>query len=205
MERRALGLGCIALIVKILTSAPGLILRTLEQRDVPLLARWRSDPKVIESYVVYRGKVREKDVRKEFLSRRRERARDRLTGRFIEYRACVVDLDGRPVAFVQYHRLRTSDAERVGYPLDERSYEMDLFIGDLTLRGKGLGTRIIALTRDYLHKWRGAIRIVAVPYAENEWSIRAFEKAGFRRVRTLVGAYRGVPGVKGDGVLMEYP
>jgi aminoglycoside 6'-N-acetyltransferase len=192
-------------VVKVLASAPGLRLRALEEEDVPLLARWRSDPKVLESYSALRGKVREKEVRREFLSRGRERTRDRATGRFLEYRACVVDLDGRPVVFVQYHRLRTSDAELVGYPRDERSYEMDLFIGDLTLRGKGLGTRIIALTRDYLHEKRGAVRIVSVPYAENERSIRAFEKAGFRRVRTLEGAYYGRPGEKGDGVLMEHP
>ncbi|MCI4357007.1 MAG: acetyltransferase [Thermoplasmata archaeon] len=99
-----------------------------------------------------------------------------------------MDLDVRPVVFVQYHRLRTSDAELVGYPRDERSYEFDLFIGDLTLRGKGLGTRVIALTRDYLCGERQAVRIVAVPSAENDRSIHAFQKAGFRRVRTLEGA-----------------
>jgi aminoglycoside 6'-N-acetyltransferase len=191
--------------VELLASVPGLRLRALEEADVPILARWRSDPKVMESYAVYRGKVPEREVRKEFLSQGWKRARDRATGRFLEYRACVADMDGRPFAFVQYHRLRTTDAELVGYRREERSYEMDLFIGDLTQRGKGLGTRIIALTRDYLCEKRGAARIVATPQVENERSIRAFEKAGFRRVRTLVAAFKGLPSADGVGILMEYP
>jgi len=186
----------------VLYSENDLVLRAMEEQDVPLVARWRSDPRVVQDYAVFHGPMSEGQARAEFLGP--GRSRDTATGRFYEYRACIVDQDAVSVAFVQYHRLRTSDATLLGYPREERSYEMDLFIGDLDRRGRGLGTRIIGLTRVYLEKMRGSERTLAVPFAENLASIRAFEKAGFRKVRVVEGAYRGRPG-RGDGVIMEYP
>lgn len=187
--------------MKVLWSTPDLVLRALEDRDIPLLARWRSDRRVMDSYAVLRGRVSAAQVRSLFF--RDARSRDPATGRFYEYRSCIVEERGTPVAFVQYHRLRTSDAQLLGRPSDEHSYEVDLFVGEPELWGKGLGSKIIALTRDHLRSHRGAVRIVAVPYADNARSIRAFEKAGFRRARTLPGAYAAQG--RGDGVLMEFP
>lgn len=186
--------------VTVLRSTPDLLLRGLEDRDVPILARWRSDPRVMESYAVYRGPMTETQVRSDFFGG--SPARDRSTGRFFEYRACMVEERGTPVAFVQYHRLRTSDIIQVGSSPSERSYELDLFVGDVDRWGQGLGPRVIDLARDYLIKVRGAVHVIAVPYADNSRSIRAFEKAGFRRTRTNRGAYAALG--RGDGILMEY-
>lgn len=189
--------------MKILRSTSNLMLRSFEEQDVPILARWRSDERIMESYAVYRGAVSEAQVREEFLPKGHDRPRDQGTGRFYEYQACIVEEQGRAVAFVQYHRLRTSDADLIGYPRGERSYEMDLFVGDPNRWGRGLGTRAIVIARDFLREHRGAVRVLAVPYADNARSIRAFEKAGFHVARTLAGAYpvRG----RGAGVLMEFP
>ena len=184
----------------VLRTTPDLVLRRLEERDVPILARWRSDPRVMESYAVYRGPVTETQVRSDFFGGRP--SRDRATGRFFEYRACMVEERGTPVAFVQYHRLRASDLVQVGSSPSERSYELDLFVGDVDRWGQGLGPRVIEMARDFLIEARGAVRVIAIPYADNSRSSRAFEKAGFRRTRTIRGAYAALG--RGDGILMEY-
>ena len=120
--------------MKVLWSTPDLVLRALEDRDIPLLARWRSDRRIMDSYAVFRGRISAARVRALFFGD--PRSRDPATGRFYEHQACIVEERGTPVAFVQYHRLRTSDAHLVGRPRDERSYEVDLFVGARTL-GKG--------------------------------------------------------------------
>lgn len=185
----------------VLRSNTDLLLRDLEERDIGLLARWRSDPRVMENYAIYRGEVSEAQVRSAFLQSSASPEPD--TGLSIDYHACIAEDHGRPVAFVQFHRLRSSDAELVGYPRDEQSYEMDLFVGDVGRWGQGLGSRIIGLTRDFLRDGRGAGRVIAVPVADNARSIRAFESAGFRTVRIIAAAYASIG--RGDGVLMECP
>jgi len=187
--------------VKTLANKDGLLVRGVESVDIPILARWMSDLRVMEYYVVHPRSVSEEEVRGQFLSKGRDQARDRSTGRFYEYRACIAEAEGRPVAFVQYHTLRYADSELFGYPSGRRTYVVDLFIGNPELWGKGLGTRIIDLTRDYLCKARRATRVVANPRADNSRSIRAFEKARFRKVRLL----RVNEKIPWDSWLMEYP
>lgn len=185
--------------MRILASAGELSLRTVDDCDAGILARWRSDPRVMLAYAVYKGPVSESNVRSRYLTG--HSPRDRATGRFYEYQACIVEERGQPVAFVQYHRLRSSDADLTGYPLDRAIYEMDLFVGNVELWGRGIGSKSITLTRDFLLRSRGAERVIAIPQADNARSIRAFERAGFRRVRSVSGAYAMLG--RGDGVLME--
>jgi RimJ/RimL family protein N-acetyltransferase len=69
---------------------------------------------------------------------------------------------------------------------------LDLFIADADLIGKGLGTEIISTFVDEVVFARPeTVACVADPDARNAASIRAFEKAGFSRVRELVDATDG--------------
>ena len=184
----------------IMYSAPGLLLRAAEAPDVPLVTRWLSDPRVLAFYGGRDKTINENVVRQRYFSRRR----DPITGRFYEHRACLVEVEGTPTAFVQYYRLGVSDAEFFGYPRNDRSYGFDLFIGSPEMWGRGLGPRLIELTRDYLRRKRGAVRVVVDPQVDNTRSVRAFEKAGFRRTRRLLAReiHEGVPR---DCWLLEYP
>jgi aminoglycoside 6'-N-acetyltransferase len=186
-------------IVKVLAYAPGIVLRSLEERDVPIMARWRSDPRVIEFYSGRDRPLDEERVRRHYFGRSSELARS-----VEEYQPCIVEMEGHPVAFVQYSLLPPEEARKFGYPLTERSFGVDLLIGNPRLWGKGLGTRVIELTRDHLLEVRRAKRVVADPRVDNPESVRAFEKSGFRRVRRLPNhvVFEGVPR---DCWLMEHP
>ena len=187
-------------VMRILGSATGLLLRAAETTDMPLLAQWRSDAQILQFYGGRDKPLDEKAVRDHYFGRRRDPA----TGRFFEYRPCIVESDRGPIAFVQYYRLPVQESALFGYPPEDRTYGLDFLIGDPSLWGKGLGTRIIELTRDFLCEMRGASRVVADPRVDNPRSIRALEKARFRKVRILP-ARELHEGIRRDCWLVEYP
>ena len=67
--------------------------------------------------------------------------------------------------------------------------EVSLFIGDKSQWGKGLGAEAIALVRDFGLDELGLAKLTAGCYADNEGSIRAFEKCGFIREAVLESEY----------------
>ena len=169
--------------MQVLRSEGGLLLRRAGASDVPVLARWRSDPRVLEFYGGRDRALNERGVRDRYFVRHR----DPDTGRYYEFQPCLVKRDARPVAFVQYYRLPKFEQGLFDDAPGDLTYAIDFFIGEPALWGQGLGTRMIGLVRDYLLEHRGARRVVADPRVDNPRSVRALEKAGFRKVRVLPG------------------
>ena len=182
-----------------LVSSGQLLVRGAEPRDVPAMARWLSDPKVLEFYHGRDRAMDEPAVRAHYFVRRR----DASSGRFYEYRACIVEMQGRPIGFVQYFRPDPNEAMALGLVGAGRTFGMDLFIGEPALWGKGLGSSLVRLMRDFLVNRRGADRIVLDPRVDNLRAIRAYEKAGFRRIRPLPKRELH-EGMRCDCWLMEY-
>ena len=177
-----------------------LTLRSAEEVDIPLMARWRSDPGVIEFYSGRDRPLDEAGVRRHYFARSDEP----LIGGVEEYQPCIVEVDRRPFGFVQFYRLRPTDAIEFGYPLSERTFGLDFFIGDTALWGQGLGTQLIALAVNYLVVEKHAKRVVSDPRVDNPRSVRALEKARFRKVRKLPN-HETFEGSSRDCWLMEYP
>jgi aminoglycoside 6'-N-acetyltransferase len=95
----------------------------------------------------------------------------------------LILLDGRPVGFIQSYLLADHPdfAERVG--LGAGVAGVDLFVGEEELTGQGLGTDVLrAFVREVVFAEPGTTACIADPDVRNTASIRAFEKAGFRRV-----------------------
>jgi aminoglycoside 6'-N-acetyltransferase len=95
----------------------------------------------------------------------------------------LILLDGRPIGFIQSYLLADHPdfAERVG--LGAGVAGVDLFIGEEELTGKGLGVEVLRrFVRDVVFAEPATIACIADPDIRNTASIRAFEKAGFRRV-----------------------
>ena len=64
---------------------------------------------------------------------------------------------------------------------------VDLFLAEEELTGKGLGTEVLRrFVRDVVFARPETSACVAGPDARNAASLRAFEKAGFRRVRDFL-------------------
>lgn len=84
-----------------------------------------------------------------------------------------------------------------------RHASIDVFL-DPALHGRGLGTEAVRRCVRHLIEQRGHHRITIDPAADNLVAIKAYEKAGFRRVGVMRSYEREVGGTAWrDGLLME--
>jgi RimJ/RimL family protein N-acetyltransferase len=95
----------------------------------------------------------------------------------------LILLDGRPVGFIQAYLLADHPDFAALVGLGAGVAGVDLFVGEEELTGKGLGTEVLrAFVRDVVFAEPRTTACIADPDVRNTASIRAFEKAGFRRV-----------------------
>jgi aminoglycoside 6'-N-acetyltransferase len=95
----------------------------------------------------------------------------------------LILLDASPVGFIQTYLLADHPeyAQLVG--LGAGVAGVDLFIGEEELIGKGLGVEVLRrFVDDVVFVEPATTACIADPDVRNAASIRAFEKAGFRRV-----------------------
>jgi aminoglycoside 6'-N-acetyltransferase len=105
----------------------------------------------------------------------------------------VVEVDGEVVGAIQY-----GEEDDPMY----RHANMDIFLAT-SCHGQGIGTEAIRLLARHLFEGRGHHRLTIDPAADNAAAIRAYEKAGFRRVGIMRNYERGTAGVWHDGLLMD--
>jgi aminoglycoside 6'-N-acetyltransferase len=106
----------------------------------------------------------------------------------------TIEVDGRVAGLIQF-----AEEEDPKY----RHASIDLYL-DPGLHGRGLGTEAVRRVVRHLIEERGHHRITIDPAADNTAAIRAYEKAGFRRVGVMRQYERDVRGEGWhDGVLME--
>lgn len=163
-----------------LARAGDLSIRALtdDARDVELLAGWLSDPRVLEWY---EGRDRPFDV-----ARVREHYGPQAQAAE-GVRGCIAVEAGEPVGYLQYYPLTGLAHE---YGLDATTdltavWGVDLFVGDPSRWGSGIGTAMLTLLVDRLFVTEGAVRVVIDPRVANERAVRSYEKVGFRRERVL--------------------
>jgi RimJ/RimL family protein N-acetyltransferase len=99
----------------------------------------------------------------------------------------AIVLDGRDVGMIQAYLVEDDPdfAELAG--VEPGVAGIDVFLGEAELLGRGIGTRVIdAFVRDVVLARPGTHACVADPDLENVASLRAFEKAGFRRAGEFV-------------------
>jgi aminoglycoside 6'-N-acetyltransferase len=102
-------------------------------------------------------------------------------------------VDGRIAGMAQYGEESEPDF---------RHASMDLFL-DPELHGRGHGTDAVATLAAHLHEQLGHHRITIDPAVDNVAAVRAYEKAGFRRVGVMRSSWRDPGGVWRDSLLME--
>ena len=99
----------------------------------------------------------------------------------------MVLLDDRPVGLLQRSRIADYPEELAEFAdlvdLPDEAVELDYLIGDPALRGRGLGSRLIAAAvADTWDRWPRTTAILVAVVAANVASWRAVEKAGLRRI-----------------------
>lgn len=140
--------------------------------DVAVMARWLSDPRVLEWYG---GRDRPCDA---------EGVRLRYGTTALEAEgvtaALIVD-DGIAVGYVQWYEVGDA-APDYGLPRGEVDgvWAVDLFVGEPERWGSGLGTAALGLLVNHLLVTCRARRVVIDPRVVNERAIRSYRKVGFR-------------------------
>jgi aminoglycoside 6'-N-acetyltransferase len=106
----------------------------------------------------------------------------------------VVEVDGVMAGFVQYYEENDHQYRHAG---------IDIALGQ-AFQDMGVGTTVVRLVARYLFEELNHHRLVIDPNARNPRAIRAYEKAGFRRVGTMRN-YEWDAELEAwtDGVLME--
>jgi RimJ/RimL family protein N-acetyltransferase len=107
----------------------------------------------------------------------------------------TIEVEGAVAGMVQFHEQLEPKYRHAG---------IDLFL-DPAFQGRGLGTEVVIRVIDRLVRDRGHHRITIDPAAANAAAIRAYQKAGFKRVGIMRRYERDVDGEGWhDGLLMEF-
>jgi aminoglycoside 6'-N-acetyltransferase len=143
------------------------------EEDYALLARWLTDPRVLE---FYEGRDNPFPL---------ERVRAKYAPRVLAEEAvvtCILEYAGRPAGYLQFY-----PADPAEYQFAEvgRAWALDLFIGEPELWNQGHGTAFTRLVLRRLFEREGAGWVLIDPHVDNPRAARAYEKAGFRKVKLL--------------------
>lgn len=99
----------------------------------------------------------------------------------------VIHLDADPIGVLQSYRIDDHPEYAAQLALGRPAIGIDLFIGEAALVGHGHGPALIrAFLRDVAFPRYGIDRCVIGPTLSNIAAIRAYEKAGFRFLKTYL-------------------
>ncbi|WP_409276325.1 GNAT family N-acetyltransferase [Neobacillus sp. SCS-31] len=167
-----------------------LVIRKLQKGDASLLAKWLSDPAVLE---YYEGRDNPFDLAKVL---------DVFYQPDDVEMKCIVEYEGKAIGYIQYYGLGVETRRVYGYG-DENIFGMDQFIGESSYWNRGIGTVLVSAMADYLTREKNADRVVMDPQAGNARALRCYEKCGFKKVR-LLPKHELHEGVHRDCWLIEY-
>jgi aminoglycoside 6'-N-acetyltransferase len=150
------------------TAGP-IAVRPWREADLPLIAKWLSDPQVLR---FYEG---------------RDHPHDLLKARAVfeeetEDHCCVFSFQGEPIGYIQFCPI---DAEESGMPAHERVWGIDLYIGEPAFWGRGIGTALVRAGAAQLLAQNFAGRVTLDPQTWNTRAVRSYEKAGFVKRRLM--------------------
>ncbi len=151
--------------------------RPVADSDLAMLAAWVERPHVAEWWDDTDDKLAE--------------IRDAMAS--ASTRPFIVELDGRPIGYIQSYDPHRED----GHPYQDQpkgTLGIDQFIGEADLVGIGHGSRLVAAFTERLFR-SGARRVIIDPDPANARAILAYAKAGFVPFGTRTSSY-------GDALMM---
>ncbi|MCV7076782.1 GNAT family N-acetyltransferase [Mycobacterium szulgai] len=141
-------------------------------RDVDLLHAWMNDPEVARFW----KKAWPPREIAAYLQKQEESAHST---------AYVGELNGIPMSYWELYR---ADLDQLAHYYAARDHDagVHLLLGPAECRGRGLAVKLLnAVSTWQLDADPRADRVIAEPDVDNQRSIRAFERAGFRRTRDV--------------------
>lgn len=157
----------------ILLQQDELAVRDLTDEDALLLVKWLSNPTILE---YYEGRDRPHDL--QHIHKHYYENRNNIT-------QCIIEYNGKEIGYIQFYPISEEEREKYGYEnTKEMIFGMDQFIGEADYWNKGIGTKLVKSTTEYLIS-KGIKKIVMDPQAWNRRALRTYEKCGFIRKKFL--------------------
>ena len=147
---------------------PAYVFRPMSEADLPLMKRWLAEPHVMQWWG---------DTYEQF----------EIVSGDLEVEAMdqfIVAKDDRPFGYLQCYNPEVWPDNGLGIHLKD-TRGIDQFIGELDMVDRGHGSAFIRAFTDRLLLASGAPRVITDPDPANARAIRAYEKAGFEKVRMV--------------------
>lgn len=98
----------------------------------------------------------------------------------------LIVADGVPVGYVRWQRVPREELEAAGlHEIPDGTIDIDIAIGEADYVGCGIASRALRQLVARLVSDRSIPMIMMATSVENTMAVRAYEKAGFRRLRTF--------------------
>lgn len=162
-------------------------IRPMTHADIELLIAWRADRGVNEWY----GGLEEATP-------------EAIRADWDDEAWCergIIEVDGRPVGFVQWYEADNETTAVYRLPIGPTYWGIDIFLGEPSLFGQGIGTSVVRKLSDQLLHDHITDVVVIDPHQRNKRAIRSYEKAGFVYSHDLP-AHETQDGIIYDAVLM---
>ena len=165
--------------------------------DYALMLHWLTDDRVAEHYGGRDQKFTLEKIKEKYGRKIRE---------FAHMTPCIIERSRKPIGYLQFYET-CRDGEPTGKEpllwLASGTYNVDMFIGEPDLWNRGIGNTVLRMTAQHLLQ-NGSAKVVTIdPKTVNERAIRAYEKAGFRKVQ-LLPKWEEHEGKWYDNWLMQY-
>ncbi|MBB4825172.1 RimJ/RimL family protein N-acetyltransferase [Sporosarcina luteola] len=172
-------------------------IRELIEKDKYIMAKWLSDPAVLQ---YYEGRDRPADLKQ---------VEQDYFGEPDEETRCLIEYEDAPIGYLQFYPIQEEERVLYGYDFEEVIFGMDQFIGESDFWNRGIGTQLVQMVVDYLSDELHVNRVVMDPQTWNERALRCYEKCGFRKVKLLPkrewheGEYRDCWLIEYDGKVRD--
>lgn len=158
-------------------------------RDYKLLEKWYQEKEVYSSFE--QRILNYDEIKKKYFPR--TLADTKIPVYMIEY-------DDNPIGIIQYQLI--GEQERKLYNIDiNNSYEIDIFIGELSMHNKGLGEKAINILGKYLFEDKKANLLVMCPLKTNLPAINCYKKCNFKIIKSFKA--KDTIGINQEYLLME--
>lgn len=149
------------------------VLRKLKDdlSDYQLLKKWYQEKEIYTHFE--QRKLSLEEIKKKYYPRTLDNAK--VPVYMIEYQ-------NKPVGIIQC-QLIDDDNKNLYEITNDNCYEIDIFIGEISLHNLGIGKTAIDLISNYLFEEKDASLLVMCPLFDNVNAIKCYEKCGFKIIR----------------------
>jgi aminoglycoside 6'-N-acetyltransferase len=138
-----------------------------QDSDYSLLEKWYQEEEIYSQFE--QRKLNNAEIKRKYYPRTKKSAKVPVF---------MIEYDSHPIGIIQYQKINEENQKLYGLK-NNNSYEIDIFIGELNLHNKGIGSKAINIMTIYLFNTKKAELIAMCPVENNEKAIKCYEKSGF--------------------------